>query len=268
VVQILVKAGAKFLLNENGNSPLQWCIQNKAVAVVSFLLANISTIDVLKTNKFGKSCLSEAFNADNIEILNLVLSHPSAKGLEDQYAGDAAAPASDAGTVGAAAAESAPQGKGDAGDDGEDAEEASVHPKDSKITQSLVHQFSFDGSELDPLVVREVVTDWTGPVFDSDSSRDTTGSWARSANVQARTSGPLAFSSASTSTPFATALRTSMLSSLVLGVVSPVSPLHDMGRRRGFVASPYAHLKVLLTDFFQLAVSNLKYNAQMFDNVF
>eukprot|EP00047_Mylnosiga_fluctuans_P016290 m.53442 g.53442 ORF g.53442 m.53442 type:complete len:499 (+) comp6483_c0_seq1:1863-3359(+) len=172
VVKVLVKGGAKLLPNESGNSPLHWAIQNKAVPVVKFLLTNCPDADVLKANKFGKSCSSEAFAADNIEILNLVLSHPSAKGLEDQYAkGANGAAAADAAGPAPSGAEVEPMEADESEESNSD--NTAAHPKDSKIAQTLVHQFKY--GEHSPVYVREVVLDWNGAVFDADASRDTTG---------------------------------------------------------------------------------------------
>ena len=59
-------------------------------------------------------------------------------------------------------------------------EEGCPHPRDSKITQTLSHEFCFDESEGNHVFVREVTTDWAGAVFDSDSSRDSTGTQVKS----------------------------------------------------------------------------------------
>lgn len=168
VVQLLVKKGATFSLNENGNTPLHWAIQNKALEVVKFLLANCPGVNVLHTNSFGKSCVSEAFNADHSDILAAILSHPSAKGLEEQYAGKAGADGAEAAPMDASEPDDAPPLN--PADDPK-------HPSDSKITQTITHEFAFDGTTTNPVHVREVVTDWTGAVFDTDSARDTTGKY-------------------------------------------------------------------------------------------
>lgn len=55
-----------------------WAIQNAKVDVVATLLSRLDNVDVLAKNEFGKSALSEAFNAGNQEVLRLVLEHPSA----------------------------------------------------------------------------------------------------------------------------------------------------------------------------------------------
>ncbi|UKJ90738.1 ankyrin repeat containing protein [Theileria orientalis] len=124
-----------WVLNQSGNSPLQWAVQNKCVGAMKVLLShdydvNSSTyadkdtrskeaswrldkdlesrfqeqlkhitlnprtikhyhlegygpsykadnlIEILHKNKFGKSILSEAFDCNNLEVLQLILEHP------------------------------------------------------------------------------------------------------------------------------------------------------------------------------------------------
>lgn len=243
VVKLLIAKGATFQFNENNNSPLHWSIQNKAVAVVQHILTHCPDADVLKQNSFGKSCLSEAFNAESIEILNAVLSHSSAKGLEDQYAGGAAAEGASSGAAGA----DGDSGSGSSAYPGEQTpDEASAsddhqHPRDSKITQTLVHLFSFDGTEERPVYVREVMTDWTGAVFSTDSSRDTTGThvWAS-----------------------AVLFSQYLFEHRDLFTAKSVCELGAGCGLPGLTVSRYgAPQKVLLTDFFDHTVKNLKHNA-------
>ncbi|KEP64389.1 UNVERIFIED_CONTAM: ankyrin repeat-containing protein [Hammondia hammondi] len=97
-----------------GNTPLHWAVTNQRLAIVKLLLdcssppsdsasasssaassssvaaaspasAGAFVVDVLAQNKVGKSALSEGFNAGNMEILQLLLEHHSAKALEDTY---------------------------------------------------------------------------------------------------------------------------------------------------------------------------------------
>ncbi|ESS30466.1 ankyrin repeat-containing protein [Toxoplasma gondii GAB2-2007-GAL-DOM2] len=70
--------------------------------------AGAFVVDVLAQNKVGKSAISEGFNAGNMEILQLLLEHYSAKALEETYQPasqsreDAGEALSEASSVGAA----------------------------------------------------------------------------------------------------------------------------------------------------------------------
>jgi hypothetical protein len=83
-VRALIKAGAPWTKNENGNSPLHWSIQNKHADVTVLLLSTYTDADVLDKNEFGRSALTESFTAQDPVILNAVLEHQSAKPLEAQ----------------------------------------------------------------------------------------------------------------------------------------------------------------------------------------
>lgn len=53
----------RYQINNNGNSPLHWAVQNKRWAVAKLLLEAYSTeIDVLAKNEFGRSVVSDALN--------------------------------------------------------------------------------------------------------------------------------------------------------------------------------------------------------------
>lgn len=50
---------------------------NRQIPVIQLLINSFPELDVLQVNSFGKSCLTEAFNCNNDEILRLILGHPS-----------------------------------------------------------------------------------------------------------------------------------------------------------------------------------------------
>ena len=74
---VLKKFDALHLSNETGNLPLHWAVQNKQLAAVKFLMDNYE-LDMLDKNVSGKSVVTEAFGAQNADILEAVLSHSSA----------------------------------------------------------------------------------------------------------------------------------------------------------------------------------------------
>jgi hypothetical protein len=76
---ILQQYGAKYLPNRQDNTPLHWAAQNAKLEAVKFLLSKYSdSIDVLAQNSFGRSILTEAFQSQDPEIIELCLSHPTA----------------------------------------------------------------------------------------------------------------------------------------------------------------------------------------------
>jgi hypothetical protein len=81
VVEALCEAGAMHLSNTTGNTPLQWAVQNGQKSCVRVLLERMPSsaqLSVLHVNQFGKSAVSDAFNAGDGDILKLVLEHASA----------------------------------------------------------------------------------------------------------------------------------------------------------------------------------------------
>ncbi len=76
-MKLLLENGAKMLPNESGNLPLHWAVQNGKIDAVKLLIENYEC-DMLIKNKRGLSVVSEAFNADNADILEIILSHDSA----------------------------------------------------------------------------------------------------------------------------------------------------------------------------------------------
>lgn len=86
-IRELLRRGARSLANSSGNTPLHWAVQNKHLEATNELLANLPGCDVLLKNDFGRSSLTEAFQTDNAQILEVVLGHSSAAALEEAAAG-------------------------------------------------------------------------------------------------------------------------------------------------------------------------------------
>lgn len=85
VVTFLIEKGAVPKVNNGGNSPLHWACLNKHVDVVELLTSSFSeTLDVLAKNEAGKSALTYAFKSGLTNMIKVVLSHPSAAELEQQ----------------------------------------------------------------------------------------------------------------------------------------------------------------------------------------
>ena len=82
VVERLLAAGASVdLPNESGNRPLHWAVQQGHLEVTQALLAS-GKADVLVQNHFGRSVVTEAFDKADARVVEVVLQHSSAKGLE------------------------------------------------------------------------------------------------------------------------------------------------------------------------------------------
>jgi hypothetical protein len=86
-IRELLRRGARSLANSSGNTPLHWAVQNKQLDATKELLANSPGCDVLQKNDFGRSSLTEAFQTDNAQILEVVLGHSSAAALENPGGG-------------------------------------------------------------------------------------------------------------------------------------------------------------------------------------
>ncbi|EGD82340.1 hypothetical protein PTSG_03004 [Salpingoeca rosetta] len=267
--EYLVKKKCPYLPNNSGNLPLHWAIQNKAADVVQLLMKSYPEVNVLQTNEFGKSAVTEAFNAQDQQILKLVLEHPSAAALEEEGKdGSSGKGGSGSGAKkGTAASKKKPQQKGkkqkqDASKKKEDdatatastaqQDKATSDASDSKSTagrddtaessqvlQTHTHdmRFSPDGPEVH---VREIATDWFGKVFGDMPEDDTTGIqlWAASliaarwvVDVAARLDG-------------------ARVLELGAGCGLP-----------GLAALAYTHAKqVVITDYFSHTVDNIKHN--------
>ncbi|TDH69419.1 hypothetical protein CCR75_002858 [Bremia lactucae] len=68
-VHELLHHGAKHVPNANGNLPLHWAVQNKHREIVKVLVDTVTDLDVLARNKFGRGCVTEAFQCEDTEIL-------------------------------------------------------------------------------------------------------------------------------------------------------------------------------------------------------
>ncbi|KAK8818388.1 hypothetical protein WA556_006208 [Blastocystis sp. ATCC 50177/Nand II] len=82
-VKLLVESGCHLLKNDAGNTALHRAVLLQQQDVVKYLLASIPDIDVLDKNSFGQSAVDVAFNTGNEELIDTVLSHDSAKKLEE-----------------------------------------------------------------------------------------------------------------------------------------------------------------------------------------
>ena len=63
--------------NSQGNFPLHWAAQNSKKEALRFIIENYE-VDVLAKNFFGWSTLTEAFQKQDTDIIELGLSHDSA----------------------------------------------------------------------------------------------------------------------------------------------------------------------------------------------
>lgn len=171
---MLLAHGCPHAANDSGNLPLHWAVVAKAVEVVRLLLTKVPDIDVLAKNSFGRSPVSEAFDAQDADVLKLILEHKSAKALEEQ--GSASTTDETVEDEDTPAAADAAGGAAEAGP-------ARAAAK-SNIVQSHTHRMSFHapGAPDVELAVRELGTDWAGDVFDGQGKHDTTGIqiWATS----------------------------------------------------------------------------------------
>jgi hypothetical protein len=82
---LLGRPGVEHLPNGAGNYPLHWAAANGLPEIARLLLGAFPDLDVLAQNEFGKSCLTEAFSAnnageskENTELLRMLLEHKSA----------------------------------------------------------------------------------------------------------------------------------------------------------------------------------------------
>ncbi|KAF0685747.1 Aste57867_22355 [Aphanomyces stellatus] len=155
-VQVLMDHGAKHSGNTSGNTPLHWAVQNKHLAVVKLLLGHFADIDVLARNSFGRGCVTEAFQAENTDIVAALLEHSSASD-EKLAAGSGLATGDSKVTI----------------EDEEDDDDASSAPK-PKIIQETVLEFAFADS-LPSVKARELALDMDKSAFGTTADEDITG---------------------------------------------------------------------------------------------
>ena len=76
-MKILKEFGSKHSQNLQGNFPIHWAALNAQEAALQFLFDSYD-VDVLSKNGNGRSTLSEAFQTQKTEIIEICLSHSSA----------------------------------------------------------------------------------------------------------------------------------------------------------------------------------------------
>jgi ankyrin repeat protein len=76
-MKILKEFGSMHTQNLQGNFPIHWAALNAQEAALKFLFENYD-VDVLAKNGAGRSTLSEAFQTQKTEIIEICLSHSSA----------------------------------------------------------------------------------------------------------------------------------------------------------------------------------------------
>ena len=76
-MKILKEFGARHTQNLQGNFPIHWAALNAQECALKFLFDNY-VVDVLIKNAAGRSTLSEAFQTQKTEIIEVCLSHSSA----------------------------------------------------------------------------------------------------------------------------------------------------------------------------------------------
>ena len=150
-VKILTLKGAKDSPNKTGNYALHWAVQNQHLKVVKLLLEDANA-DILKKNSFGKSALTEAFGRDNTDITAALLTHSSAKELENQKKKK----------------NTTKDNKGKANDNNKP-----KTPMESKVIQEKIHTFKFTEHIVK---CREIALDWDGKAFENNNAEnDVTG---------------------------------------------------------------------------------------------
>ena len=75
-LSVLKAFGALYLPNVQGNLPLHWAVQNRNMGAIKYIINNYD-IDMLAQNGFGKSILTEAFQTQDTDIIEICLSHQS-----------------------------------------------------------------------------------------------------------------------------------------------------------------------------------------------
>lgn len=110
-----------------------WAALNQQLEAVRFLLEQYPDQDVLAKNAAGRSALTEAFSTGNMEVVNLLLQHPSAS--EERFQ----------------ATEDAAEGDGDEEKDGAGAE----HSDEINTNNAVEHEFRLADDKT--IRVRELV---------------------------------------------------------------------------------------------------------------
>ncbi|KAK8794514.1 hypothetical protein WA171_003636 [Blastocystis sp. BT1] len=82
-VQFLINSGSHLIPNDSGNTPLHRAVLLQQIDVVKMILNKMSDVDVLQKNMFGQSAVDIAFQTGNESIIDILLSHDSAKALEE-----------------------------------------------------------------------------------------------------------------------------------------------------------------------------------------
>jgi len=80
ILDVLHVAGARFMANHSGNTPLHFaCLTGQSIAV-NWLIKNYgSECNVFAKNKVGKSAFTEATSGGHEEIARMLLAHSSAE---------------------------------------------------------------------------------------------------------------------------------------------------------------------------------------------
>jgi predicted nicotinamide N-methyase len=76
-MQVLKRFNACLLSNSAGNLPTHWAAQNSKHEALRFLVENYEDIDMLTTNNAGRSVLTEAFQSQSTECIEIALAHSS-----------------------------------------------------------------------------------------------------------------------------------------------------------------------------------------------
>jgi len=153
VTLLLSRDGIEHLPNDSLNFPLHWAAMNAKPDIAQLLIDKFPDLDVLAQNSSGKSVLSEGFNAENTDLLKILLEHKSAS--EEKII---------------------------TGIKGMETEEIDV-PEDMKGAISTTHVLALDDTRPETLLtVREMVMQNADSPFTTDDQDDTTGLaiWAAS----------------------------------------------------------------------------------------
>jgi predicted nicotinamide N-methyase len=158
-VKILLLKGAIDAPNKKGNYALHWAVQNQHLPVVKLLLESPNA-DILKKNSFGKSALTEAFGRENTDITAALLTHTSAKELENQKK-----------------KKKPTNGNSNINDDNKKTTDSNDKkpktPMESKVIQEKIHTFKFTEHTVK---CREIALDWDGKAFENNNAEnDVTG---------------------------------------------------------------------------------------------
>jgi predicted nicotinamide N-methyase len=147
--------GAQYLPNKQGNFPLHWAVQNRKIDALKYFVTNYD-VDMLAQNSFGKSTLTEAFQSQDTDIIEICLSHPSSseEKLIEANGADAVVKSEDDSEV--------------------------VTSSDSDEKHAVFHKFFFEGDPTiiaNPVQIRELPISRADNPFGTDVAPedDTTG---------------------------------------------------------------------------------------------